>query len=210
MLKKSMTLVELILAIVLLVVIVLGAGTFSLGSRRFLQTSERKTTILNNVNLILDHIDKNVSLAAGDDAISANNGITCDATHLLIRLAIDKDSKQYDRSLADYSNNLMVEYRVSGNTLEFCDNATAFDTCVTTYETLTADLVRNAGQPDDFRFDCVSTDVTLEVNQASVANLVLLYDIGQGYDAISNPKTGMRLVGVPGRIVFNSQLHSAN
>jgi hypothetical protein len=63
---KSLSLIELIIAIALLGVIVLGAASFDMGSRSMLRASERKTQVLNEAALILDHISKNALLGIGD------------------------------------------------------------------------------------------------------------------------------------------------
>jgi hypothetical protein len=63
---KTLTLAELIIAISLLAVIILGASSFDLGSRQMLRASERKTQILNEATLILDHVSKNALLGIGD------------------------------------------------------------------------------------------------------------------------------------------------
>lgn len=65
-LKKSVTLVELIISIVLLGVIVLGATAFHLSSERFLSSSEKKTQVLNELTFILQHLHKNILVAVGD------------------------------------------------------------------------------------------------------------------------------------------------
>ncbi len=69
MIKRSLTLVELIIAIVLLGVVVLGVMAFDSASRQFLRSSERKVEVLNELTLIMEHIHKNTLLGIGD----ANN-----------------------------------------------------------------------------------------------------------------------------------------
>ena len=65
LLKKSITLIELIISIVLLGVIVLGSTAFHLSSERFLSSSEKKTQVLNDLTFILQHLHKNIVLAVG-------------------------------------------------------------------------------------------------------------------------------------------------
>lgn len=74
-LKKSVTLVELIISIVLLGVIILGATAFHLSSERFLSSSEKKTQVLNDLTFILQHLQKNVLVATGNVVTAANIGI---------------------------------------------------------------------------------------------------------------------------------------
>jgi len=63
--KKSVTLVELIMAIALMGVVVLGVTSFDVGSRHFLQASERKTQVLNEATLIMDRISRDALMAVG-------------------------------------------------------------------------------------------------------------------------------------------------
>ncbi|MEI8348828.1 MAG: hypothetical protein WCI77_01615 [Candidatus Omnitrophota bacterium] len=64
--KKSLSLTELALAIALLGTVILGATAFDVGSRHFLQSTERKAQVVNEATLILDHITKNAVLGIGD------------------------------------------------------------------------------------------------------------------------------------------------
>ena len=74
-LKKSVTLVELIISITLLGVIILGVAAFHLSSERFLSSSEKKTQVLNELTFMLQHLHKNVLVATGDVVAVANIGI---------------------------------------------------------------------------------------------------------------------------------------
>ena len=65
-LKKSITLVELIISITLLGVIILGATAFHIAGERFLTSSETKTQVLNELTFILQHLRKNILVATGD------------------------------------------------------------------------------------------------------------------------------------------------
>ncbi|MFA5336738.1 MAG: prepilin-type N-terminal cleavage/methylation domain-containing protein [Candidatus Omnitrophota bacterium] len=63
--KKAVTLIELTMAIALMGVVVLGVASFDVGSRRFLQSSERSTQVLNEATLIMDRISKDALTAVG-------------------------------------------------------------------------------------------------------------------------------------------------
>jgi hypothetical protein len=71
--KKAVTLMELLVAISLLTVVVLASGAFDLTSRRMLQSSERKTAVLNDINYVTDHIQKHISQAIGSYAGTGNS-----------------------------------------------------------------------------------------------------------------------------------------
>jgi hypothetical protein len=70
--KKSITLVELIISLTLVGVIVLGAVAFDLASRRLFATTENNSALVGELGYLMDHIGRNVSLATGD---SSNTGI---------------------------------------------------------------------------------------------------------------------------------------
>ena len=63
--KKTVTLMELTLAIALMGVVILGVTSFDVGSRQFLQSSERKTQVLNEATLIMDRISRDALTAVG-------------------------------------------------------------------------------------------------------------------------------------------------
>jgi len=80
--NKALTLTELIVAISLLGVIIIGVASFDLGSRQMLKSSERKTQVMNAAALILDRISKDALTGIGD---VNNPAITVTATTLDIR-----------------------------------------------------------------------------------------------------------------------------
>lgn len=108
MMKKSVTLVELIISIVLLGVIVLGATAFHLSSERFLSSSEKKTQVLNDLTFILQHLHKNILLATGDitDRGIDPSGVTT--------LRIRQD-KRVPRTPANYGDDVWVRYQFRSN-----------------------------------------------------------------------------------------------
>ena len=84
--KKSITLVELLIALSLLLVIILGAVAFDIASRRFLNSSEDETILLNEMALTLDYLARDINLATGD---LGNSGIAFTGTTLTIRIDTD-------------------------------------------------------------------------------------------------------------------------
>ncbi len=70
--RQAITLVELLIAIVLLGMIVLGATAFDSASHSFFKQSRQKARVANELNMILDHIGKYMEQAVGD---SENSGL---------------------------------------------------------------------------------------------------------------------------------------
>lgn len=75
--SKSVTLVELLIAISLLGVIILGVVAFELISQELFITSERKTHVLNELTYVLDHLHRKTFEGSGNltnPAITWNGG----------------------------------------------------------------------------------------------------------------------------------------
>jgi prepilin-type N-terminal cleavage/methylation domain-containing protein len=127
MLKRAMTLIELLIAITLLAVIVVGASSFDVGSREMLKASERKTQILNEAALVLDYITKDGLHGIGDVYNPALRIVNAGGVNYLL---IKTDSTTAGtRGVRDPDNvDLVVGYARIGNQIIRC-----------------ADYVNNAG-----------------------------------------------------------------
>ncbi|MFA5272227.1 MAG: type II secretion system protein [Candidatus Omnitrophota bacterium] len=79
--NKALTLTELIVAITLMGVIILGVVSFDFGSRNMLKSSERKTQVMNQAALILDRISKDALTGIGDLGAPAMN-VTANALNI--------------------------------------------------------------------------------------------------------------------------------
>ena len=64
--NKALTLTELIIAIALAGVIILGVTSFDISSRQMLKSSESKTQVMNEATLIMDRITKDALTGIGD------------------------------------------------------------------------------------------------------------------------------------------------
>lgn len=111
--KKSVTLVELIISITLLGVIILGATAFHLSSERFLSSSEKKTQVLNELTFILQHLHKNILPATGD---ITNRGIVIVGN--VLRLTHPTKTVEYDFDKV----NRRIRFRVVGRLWEILTN----------------------------------------------------------------------------------------
>jgi len=84
--RKSLSLTELALAIALLGAVIMGVTAFDVGSRHFLQSTERKAQVVNEATLVLDHITKSALTAIGDFEHAALwRGTVGDVTGLLMK-----------------------------------------------------------------------------------------------------------------------------
>jgi len=77
--KRSVTLIELLIAIVLLSIITIGFSSIDLFSRYHVLSSERRAKLQNDVSYALEHISKNIGRAIGNiptDLINSDATIT--------------------------------------------------------------------------------------------------------------------------------------
>jgi len=168
-LRKSITLVELIISITLLGVIVLGAVAFHLAGERFLRSSETKVQVLNDLTFVLQHLHKNVLSGTGD---YNNPGIDASAARVL---AIRQDigaAGNPNFTPADYSDDRTVVYTfgiaASPNSIMFSNDDG------TTWEELTRCFI-DIGAPNAFAVNVVNggveiTNLALRLNPASIKN----------------------------------------
>jgi hypothetical protein len=190
--KKTITLIELLIAISLLLLIVLGAGAFHIASERFLRSSETKVSVVNDLTYILEHINKYISLATGD--INVPGIVLSDSTHLRIRVDLNNPPTPND-----YTDDTWLEYRLNGNNLEFCSNFNVnTNRCNTSYEILFSKLVETRR----FSFSQPSS----KINQVAVSGLKLRYKPSKPTDSSQNPEAGIS----PATITFTSLSHSIN
>jgi Tfp pilus assembly protein PilV len=67
--RKSITLIELLIAIVLLAMVILGVNNVNVFSRYHLISTDRRTKIQNDASRCLEHMTKNASQAIGNEAV---------------------------------------------------------------------------------------------------------------------------------------------
>ncbi|MCP4652067.1 MAG: hypothetical protein GY858_01620 [Candidatus Omnitrophica bacterium] len=156
--KKSSTLMELIISISLLSVIILGAVSFDLASRNFLQSSERKTEVLNEIMYIIDYLQKELSEATGT---IDNNAVSVSCAGVLCTVTIDKDGD----GVVDPEDVTCIVNVSSGTNRMTCDG-TVFS------ERITASSMAAAGD-----------GYGMVIN-----NLTLRYDPAEVVDAKTNPE----------------------
>lgn len=201
---KSLTLIELLISLTLFAIIILGVTAFNMGSRFFLESTDRKVKVLNELTFILSHIDKNVLLSLGDINNPAVDVVS--PTTVRIRQDIFYDSGGYPQPLdtpQDPSDDNWVEYDIGPGAdttaLDFCPNSPSTGNCSVSWVRLTNRLVRDANPVDDVYFSQNFTDGLLRLN-----NLILVYDPSDpNRDAVTNPA-----VRAHTPVAFNSFGHS--
>jgi hypothetical protein len=107
----AFTLLELIIAMVLLVIIMLGFVSIDLFSRHHLFTADKRTKLQNELSLIAEHISKDVMRSTGD---INNPGLFFGTTPApynenMLVIRIDQNNTP-----GDYSDDLLVGYARDG------------------------------------------------------------------------------------------------
>lgn len=184
--KSGVTLVELIIAMSLLGIVVLGATTFDLASRQFLTSSERKTQVLNELTFILEHMNKNVHKATGD---ISNLGLIIpggSGGQIWIR----QDSNLTPQN---YNDDKWLRYSYNSNNynLNFCSDFNKnSNSCNVTEELLSRrviDIIFNSGSGGGW-----------------VNRLKLRYDPTKPIDTRENPEANMNVTSDPNQNLFHT------
>lgn len=116
--NKSVTLLELIIAIILFGLLILGFTSIDLFSRYHLITSDRRAKLQNEVSYALEHMTKNIGGAIGN----ANDwAVKVYEDGKGIRIRIDDSSAN---GMID-TNDPWIAYRHEGNEIWYYPNATS-------------------------------------------------------------------------------------
>ncbi len=189
MIKKNLTLVELVLSIALLSLIILGTATLSYGSLGILNSAQRKATILNEMNLVLDYFSAYVCGAVGDNVVSGNRGVvqrTVSGRPVIdIRLDTNHTPSNYsdDEWVSfeyDSTNHRIIYYPPRANINDF-SNGKVLSSRVMNFQFSTA------------------------MNILVITNFTLRYNPAESMDVRANPE-----VWLSRAVTFTSLAHSIN
>ena len=122
--NKSITLMELLIALVLMGLVVLGINSITLFSRYQLISSERRVKLQNDISFCLDHITKRGLNTIGNESIFGNNSAVLIVPNVSLALYIDSPSSSI--GIRD-ANDYWVKYTFNSSThqLSYCDNCRA-------------------------------------------------------------------------------------
>lgn len=128
--NKSLTLLELIIAITLMALVVLGFSSIDLFSRFQVLSSDRRARAQNEASLVLEHMTKEISKAVGSASISGQEAVST-------AFSIDADTAIHARIDADgdgkvSSGDLWIAYRFTNTTyqIEYCPSCPSVP-CIT-------------------------------------------------------------------------------
>jgi prepilin-type N-terminal cleavage/methylation domain-containing protein len=117
--KKSFTLLELIIAIILLGILALGFTSIDLFARRHAVTADQRARLQNEVSLTLEHMAKNIINAVGNRGNPPLQRVAnvC-GSGFVVRLDVPvRVGPNTLLTPSDYQDDLLVYYLLSGNNL---------------------------------------------------------------------------------------------
>jgi len=144
-LNKSVTLLELLIALSLIGLVVLGFSSIDLFSRFHVTTSDRRIQLQNDVATALEHMTKQISRAIGNTADKAVKAYTDNKG---IRIRIDDNPANGQVDAADH----WVAYRhedigspATDSEIRFYSNAGSTETPAVPYESIARRIVISSG-----------------------------------------------------------------
>ena len=197
---------ELLISISLFAVIILGVTAFNVGSRFFLESVDRKVKVLNEVTLILHHIDRNMKLAVGDIDTPAVNIVNPTTVQIRQDVSYVAGYPQPRDTPENTTDDNWIEYVVgpawaTAATFAYCPDVSVCNPVNGVgYSILSERLVRVGVVVDDVYF---SQNVPNEMLR--IHNLALLYDPAATRDLMTNPQSTAHTT-----VVFNSFSHSVD
>lgn len=156
---KSITLTELIISIVLLGVALVGAFGLLTASSSFYVSSDTKSAVLNELNYLIDHIDKEVYQAAGWVGNPAVSVTTPSSGIFVVRI------NQFANTMnPDYNNLTTVTYRFN-----IANNRVRFRRGSGSWRVLSNRLIQDPSAPLSINFNPSTGILTID-------NLQLVFD----------------------------------
>ncbi len=140
--RKSVTFIELLIAIVLLSVIILAVNNVNVFSRYHLVSADRRAKIQNDVSLCLEHMTKNLSQAIGNEALGVGvvwTGVSGGTYYLTARVDTNPNGIA-EGWLVDYISGYKLNY--ANHRFYYCNNCfdSLYSSCVGNEEVLAQNI----------------------------------------------------------------------
>ncbi len=176
--KKSLTLIELLITMVLISVVILSVyGLYNLSFNIF-KSSDRRAEVVNELSYVIDHIDKSVYLGTGWVDRPAVSVTTAGAPDFTVEIFQDLDAAgNHLHTPADFNDDRIARYIFDAG-----DNTITFEINDLGPEILTSRLVDPdpADPSDDLNIDIDDGELVID-------NLNFRYDPGEPEDPKFNP-----------------------
>ncbi|MBL7131771.1 MAG: prepilin-type N-terminal cleavage/methylation domain-containing protein [Candidatus Omnitrophica bacterium] len=118
--KSGLTLMELIVAVILLSFVFLAIGGIDIGSRKLLRSIDKETMTLMDVSPAMQHMEKWVSLVTGDKNDLGVNLVS--ATEIKFKVDYSPADGSLNNTPEDYSDDVERSYYLNGNSLIYDPN----------------------------------------------------------------------------------------
>lgn len=163
---RSVTLLELLIAIVLLAVVILGINNANMFSRYHLISSDRRAKLQNDLSLSLEHIVKQASKAVGNETVyGADSAVYITATTLSV-LADTDINAQRNPGTGDF----WIRYKLDTGTkkLNYCSQCpdAACATCSVAEEIVASNISSFTCSKDFSKGNYVNISITACYNAA--------------------------------------------
>ena len=140
--RKSVTLMELLIAMVLFGLIVLGVTNVETFSRYHLLASDRRAKLQNTISTCLEHMTKNLSQAIGNEALGVGvvwYGVSGGNYYLTARVDTNSNGMAEGWQV-DYISGYKLNY--ANHNLYYCNNCfdSPYSLCTGTEEVLTNNI----------------------------------------------------------------------
>ena len=120
--RKSVTLVELIVAIVLLSVMILGINSINVFSHFQLANADRRVKVQNDVSRCLEHISKYLSKTIGNEAsLGADSAIYTNPGSTILAGLIDTNGNGVSEATAGLDKWASHTFDSNAHTLTYCN-----------------------------------------------------------------------------------------
>lgn len=142
MMKKALTLVELVISGSIFLIIVLAVWAYHKSSTEFYQSSEYKGQLVNELNLAADHMAKTMAKVTGraSGTTAHDHHVRIDVLAKTIEFHVDDPAIVSPDDFSD-DINMRYSYNAGAHSLDYCDDWDATLTppdCVGTTETFAA------------------------------------------------------------------------
>ena len=141
--RKSITLVELLIAISLLAIMILGINSVDIFSRYHFLSTDRRAKIQNSVSLCLEHMNKNLASAIGNETLyGANSAVYVhpNSTNTDVLSVLADSNGNGSRDVGTSNDDYWIGYNFTSSTKRFsyCGQCTTYTcaACSITQETL--------------------------------------------------------------------------
>ena len=160
--KRSVTLLELLLSLIILGIVVLTFASIDVFCRHQVLSSDKRVQAQNNASKVLEHMNKKIGAAIGNEKITGMGPvITIFASTNTVIAFVDANLSGIRGDTVGPGPDLWVGYRLDGNNLRFCGNANGS----------TGDCVETAGGWNNA--EVISDEVTVFTVVKPVAGLYL-------------------------------------